>query len=188
MSRTKQTKKQPKVIVGIDPDRTGAIAVLTDDDLDIWDLSFGFDETGGFNSLDPIRFSTLLDYAVPYKPEQVIVYCEESQVRFDNSIKTARPTYDSRGVLRTVFTLRGFEVNFVSPVTWKNYYGLIQKKSEKKLSATEKKALSVEKAIKLLPKHKDLFQREHNGKPVLLDGRAEAALIAIYSKNLLNTK
>lgn len=161
-----------KVLAGIDPGQKGAIAVFGPDGLDIWDLKDCISVTGNFRSLDVTKFSTLLDKSLPYLTEDIALYCEESLLIHGNGIKTARPIFDSRGVLRAVCELRGLSVQYVPPATWKRYFGLLKKD----------KSASVQKAIDLLPQCANFFRKHYRNKIIDLDGRAEAVLIALYGR------
>jgi hypothetical protein len=113
--------------------------------------------------------ASAIDYE--YEPEDVAVYIEESQTFYTDGIKTARPIFDSRGVMRALFYPRGYKVEFIDPKVWKKHFGLMKKE----------KADSVEKACERFPKDKDFFTRpKRGGGTMMLDGRAEAALIAGY--------
>ena len=161
-----------KTIVGIDPGQKGAIAVFSPDGtLDIWDMKPLIVATGSFKSLDANRLDALIGSAIP-DPENALVFCEESLIVHGNGIKTARPIFDARGVMRAVLALRGVKMEYVSPIAWKRYYGLTK----------ASKADSVEKAIELLPKYADFFRKEYRKRIIDLDGRAEAALIGLYGK------
>jgi len=160
------------ILVGVDPGQKGAIAVFGPDGLDIRDLKKCYSVTGNFNGLDPVKFSRLIDSMIPYNPTSVIVYCEESILKSNTGIKTARSVYDSRGVLRSVFSLRNIELRFVAPVTWKRYFGLLKKDKE----------ASIEKILEFHPDYRHLFYKNsRRGGEIALDGRAEACLIALHS-------
>ena len=70
------------------------------------------------------------------------------------------------------------EVVLVKPQVWKKYFNLI---TSKDLTKTEKKHLSIEKAKELFPSVADKLTASK-------DGRAEALLIALYGKDLWQTK
>lgn len=128
--------KNNKAIIGIDPGHKGAIAVFSEGCLDVWDMKNFRTLTGNFHSLDPSKlFSTMRD-AIP-APDNAVAYCEESLLVRGNGIKTARPVFVPRGVLRAVFALLGLEVRYVAPTAWKRFHGLLK----------TDKAASVEKAI-----------------------------------------
>ena len=171
-----------KIIVGIDPGQNGALATLVDGRLSIWDLKPRYKPTGTFNSLDPLEFVKLVGSAIDYEyePEDVAVFCEESQNYLKDGVKTARPIFDSRGVMRAVFCPRGYNIEFVDPKVWKKHFGLLkEKKSEE--TPEERKEKSVKKACEMFPLDKDFFTRpKRGGGTMMLDGRAEAALIAYY--------
>ena len=167
-----------KVIVGIDPGMRGALATIVDGELSIWDLEDCYKPTGTFNSLDPLLFIQLVASAVDYEyePEDVAVFCEESQTFHRDGIKTARTTFDSRGVIRTLFCSRGYKVEYIDPKMWKKHFGLLN----------TDKSESVRKACELFPAYKDFFTKpKRGGGTKLLDGRAEAALIALFGLQTL---
>jgi len=162
-----------KVIVGIDPGQKGAIAVIDNGNLQVYDLKVCIKPTGSFNSLDPSLFYVFVKKHVPHVLNDVVVFCEESQthkIAGTTSIKTARAIFDARGVMRTVLQLQGFEVRYIQPQTWKRELGLLK----------QDKFASVEKAKQLFPESKDIFEKQHGTRNIPLDGRAEASLIAHY--------
>ena len=170
-----------KIIVGCDPGVNGALATLVDGRLAIWDLKRCYKPTGTFKSLDPELFDALIGYAIDYEyaTEDVLVLIEETLTFYSDGIKTAPSTFDSRGVMRALFYQRGYMVEFVAPKVWKKHFGLLKK---------EKKD-SVEKACFVFPKDKDFFTRPKRGGGVkMLDGRAEAALIAGYGSFVSKNK
>ena len=141
-----------------------------------------YQPTGSFNSLDPLLFINMLARAIDYEyePEDVAVWIEESSSFHRDGIKTAPPIFDSRGVMRALFYARGYEVNFVAPKVWKKHFGL--KKESKEISKSFKEK-SVKKACELFPNQTNLFTRpKRGGGTMMLDGRAEAALIAYYGR------
>jgi hypothetical protein len=163
-----------KVICGIDPGANGAVAVLRDGTLEVYDLKDCYAPTGSFNSLDPGLFFKFLDARIGYVIEKnnVVIFCEESQTMGDGS-KALRSMFDSRGVLRSVCWFRNYQFQYVQPQNWKRYFGLLN----------TYKSASVEKACELFPNCEELFKRpKRSGGVKLLDGRAEAALIALYGK------
>ena len=166
------------LIVGIDPGANGALATLDLDGwLEVYDLKDCIKPTGSFNSLDPELFINMLAKAIDYKyePGEVAVFIEESGSYRRDGIKTAKPIFDSRGVMRAVFCPRGYNVEFIDPKTWKKRFGLLK----------TDKSESVKKACELFPNQTDLFMRLKKGGGVkLLDGRAEAALIAHYGSEI----
>jgi hypothetical protein len=169
------------IVIGIDPGAKGALAVLVDGFLDLYDLKDCYADTGSFRSLDPVLFNALLGRVIPhwYIPAVVTIYCEESQVMggcgIKASSKSIRSVYDSRGVMRSVFCPRAWKINYVQPQNWKRYFGLLK----------QDKAASVDEACKLFPAYTNLFTKQWRGKTVLLDGRAEASLIAYYGNLIL---
>ena len=163
-----------KIFVGIDPGQKGALATIDNTGwLEVYDLKECIKPTGTFNSVDPELFINMLAKAIDddkYEPEDVAVFIEESSSFHRDGIKTSKPIFDSRGVMRAILCPRGYKVNFVDPKEWKKHFRLTKDKLE-----------SVKMACALFSKQKDLFSRpKRGGGTMLLDGRAEAALIAYY--------
>jgi hypothetical protein len=167
---------QEKMIIGIDPGLKGAVTFLKHNEIIIKDLKNCIADTGTFHSLNPVLFQYFIDTAIRLNRDSVAVFCEESILLHKNGIMTPRIVYDSRGVLRTVFELRGIPVNWVAPITWKSYFGLRKTTKED----------SVKKAIELLPEKEKYFYKMYNNRKILLDGRAESALIALYGRQATN--
>ena len=167
-----------KVIIGCDPGTGGALAVLWEGGLlEVYDLKDCYAPTGAYNSLDPVLLSKLIDTISThrYHPNCPVVFCEESLNFGKDSSRATSSIFDSRGVLRTVFMMRGCSVNFIPSQTWKRRFGLLK----------TYKSASVEKACEVFPDHENLFKRpKPGGGEKLLDGRAEAALIAKYGEEV----
>ncbi|MDR1141451.1 MAG: hypothetical protein LBL62_07150 [Planctomycetaceae bacterium] len=163
-----------KMIIGIDPGLQGAITFLEQKVLRVYDLKSCIADTGTFHSLDPCLFRSLLTRAINNCPvEDIAVYCEESLLIPGNGIKTSRIVYDSRGVMRTVFLLGGLDVNYVAPVTWKTYFNL------KKATKSD----SVDRILQYYPNSEHIYYRNFRNKKILMDGRAESTLIALYGQS-----
>jgi hypothetical protein len=166
------------MIIGIDPGMTGAVTFLFNDTIQIKDLKYCITRTNNFNSVDPVLFNNLLDsVTIPYKNKNAVAYCEESLLIPGNGIKTSRPIYDSRGVMRAVLSLRGIPVTWIMPQSWKSYFNL------RKASKSD----SVSRILELYPHCECVFYRNgRGGKTLIMDGRAESTLIALYGQHLLH--
>jgi len=161
-----------ELIVGIDPGQRGAIAVIGDGALKVYDLKPCYKKTGASNSLDPDLFNDLAIQVITSR--NATVFCEESQVIGGGGIKASskslRSIFDARGVMRTVFWFQDYKVHYVQPQVWKRALKLLG----------QDKSASVEKACQVFPESKDQFKKQYHGRFIPLDGRAEAALIAHY--------
>jgi hypothetical protein len=165
------------MIIGIDPGLQGAVTFLTDYSIQVKDLIHCIDVTGNFHSLDPCLFRDFIEISI-IGDNDVSVFCEESILIPGNGIKTSRIVYDSRGVLRAVFELRGIPINWVAPITWKSCLGL--------RNATKED--SIKKIIEIFPEYNDLYYKIKGDKTYAKDGRAESTLIALYGKQFLQQK
>ena len=172
-----------EIIIGIDPGARGALAILRDGSLEVCDLQDCYAPTGSFRSLDQKLFYALFSEKIGYIPhedaiKQVMVFCEESQTMGGKGSakaggKAVRSIFDSRGVMRSVCWFKNYQFQYVQPQNWKRHFGLLN----------TYKSASVEKACELFPNQENLFMRpKRGGGTMMLDGRAEAALIALYGK------
>ena len=163
-----------EIIIGIDPGVRGAVAIIVNGALKVYDLQCCYKKTGASNSLNPSLFYKLITNHVPLMDDNVTVFCEESQVigggGIRASIKSLRSIFDARGVMRAVLWTRGYEINYVQPQNWKRALKLLG----------HTKFDSVEKACQVFPESKNLFWKTRAKRDIPLDGRAEAALIAHY--------
>lgn len=181
--------------VGIDPGKRGAVAVLDGDGfLTFFDIGDSYNDTGASkSSLDPnLFFDTVVSWLWNRPEKTIIVGCEQPIFlgsRF--TIHTTMSGFESFGVLKTVLSeginkLRDKSVTFrgIPPKEWiKSYPNLYHPKQKRE------KEESVVEAKRLFPEHADQFERviqkgSHKGGIVLMDGRAEAALIALYTKKM----
>ena len=159
-----------KTVVGIDPGIGGAVAVLEGNDLTIWDLKPFYSDAPGFNCLDASEFAHFVDTEID-QFDDLIVVCEMPQLRRTDGIKTSRSVYRSDGVLSATFNFYGIDFVCVTARAWKKYFGLSQDKKQ-----------SVAKACKTFPTYTDFFTGPRGGQK---DGRAEAALIALYASKTM---
>lgn len=189
------------LFVGIDPGKRGAVAVLDDDgSLTFFDIGDSYNDTGASkSSLDPtLFFDTVVSWLWDRPEKTIIVGCERPIFlgsRF--TIQTTMSMFESFGVLKTVLSEgiskristivdRDKEITFrgIPPKEWiKSYPALYHPKQKRE------KEESVAEAKRLFPEFADQFERivtkgSHKGSRIMMDGRAEAALIALYTKNI----
>lgn len=182
------------LFVGIDPGKYGAVAVLDDDGtLTFFDIGGSYNDNGASkSSLDPnLFFDTVVSWLWNHPDKTIVVGCEQPIFlgsRF--TIHTTMSMFESFGVLRTVLSegiskLRDKNVSFrgILPKEWIKAYPALYHPKQKR-----DKTESVAEAKRLFPDYADQFERviekgSHKGAKRLMDGRAEAALIALYIKN-----
>jgi hypothetical protein len=174
------------VYIGIDPGKSGAITILyNDNSLKVMDITDFYDNEGAARiSLNPLKLNDWIDYEFKDGLVPVLhVCCEEPVFMPGFTSHTTMSMFESFGVFRTLFLLRNISFSSVRPGTWiKSYPELYHPKKKRD------KAESVALAQKLFPTHADIFERtitrgRTKGNKVLLDGRAESTLIALYGKN-----
>lgn len=174
------------IVIGIDPGKKGALVALNpDNSLCLMDLSEFYDDKGASqSSVNPEYLRRWLDgYLIHNGTKQIAVCCEKPIfVGAGFTVKTPMSMYESFGVFRGVFTGYGIPFTGVHPREWQKHYPELYHPKVKRT-----KDESVEKAIDLFPAYTGAFARINNkgrskGNVVLMDGRAEAALIANYAK------
>lgn len=182
------------LVLGIDPGKRGAVAVLDAmDSLVFFDIGDSYNDGGASrSSIDPnLFFDTVVSWLFERPEKNIVVGCEQPIFlgsRF--TIQTTMSMFESFGVLKTVLSkgickLRDKSVVFrgIPPKEWiKSYPNLYHPKQKRT------KEESVAEAKRLFPKYADQFERtitkgSHKGGVIIMDGRAEAALIALYTKN-----
>jgi crossover junction endodeoxyribonuclease RuvC len=142
-------------ILGIDPGKSGAFAIIcldTQDRVIVEDMPL---VGGEINAHD---FAATLQ---EYKPGLAMIESVASMPK-----QGVRSTFNfgvSYGMVRGVIAALNIPLAFVSPAKWKRAYGLSADKEE-----------SRKRAIHAFPWNAELFKRKKD------HGRAEAALIALY--------
>jgi crossover junction endodeoxyribonuclease RuvC len=138
------------MIAGIDPGKTGAIAMLYDDgtlyveDMPVFDRS--------------INGAAIASILRDFPADHIFI---ESSNSFGMGRQSAYNFGQGVGVLKGVMAALDIPYSIVSPARWKNDLGLGRDKSAARAAAT-----------RLFPRYADKFLRKKD------DGRAEAALIA----------
>ena len=152
--------------IGIDPGKKGAIACIDDDNTVHWlrDIDGLYEYLIRSHCFDEYYWYTGCVEDVCGRPGQS---CQANTT----FMKLA-------GKAELTASCICEEVVLVKPQVWKKYFNLI---TSKDLTKTEKKHLSIEKAKKLFPSVADMLTASK-------DGRAEALLIALYGKDLWQTK
>ena len=152
--------------IGIDPGKKGAIACIDDDNTVHWlrDIDGLYEYLIRSHCFDEYYWYTGCVEDVCGRPGQSC----QANTTFMKLAGKAELTADCICE----------EVVLVKPQIWKKYFNLI---TSKDLTKTEKKHLSIEKA-------KELFPSVAGELTASKDGRAEALLIALYGKDLWQTK
>jgi hypothetical protein len=136
--------------IGIDPGKTGAIAVMDGDDMSVrvFDMPATIEEKRAILSeIGAVRCAWI---EKPFFPRMI-------------GIKNAVTISQAYGELKACLFFAGVPTNEVPPAAWKKHFGL----------STDKDA-SRAYASSVFPDQSNLWARKKD------DGRAEAALIAYY--------
>lgn len=160
-----------KVIIGIDPGITGAIATMFPNGKKIIrDLPTA--KTDGFNGIAPIEFSDIIQECIESDQiMNVVAYCEKTGTIPGNGRLAIKSVYECRGVVRAVLAMLRIPLIYVPPQAWRKFHRL-PNKSDKEYSRGF--------AIQRLPELAEQLnlKKHHN--------RAEAALIALYGQHKEN--
>tara|TARA_R100001086_G_scaffold247537_1_gene182035 strand:+ start:1516 stop:1965 length:450 start_codon:yes stop_codon:yes gene_type:complete len=140
------------MIAGIDPGKTGAIAMLYEDGgLFIEDMPILGKTINGAVVADILR---------DFPADHIFIEATNS---FGMGRQSAYNFGQGVGVIKGVIAVLNIPHSIVSPARWKNDFGLGRDKSAARAAAT-----------RLFPRSADMFKLKKN------DGRAEAALIALW--------
>lgn len=142
------------MICGVDVGKTGAIAILYDDDgLVVKDMPVIDKEING---------AALAVIFSQYKPDHIYIEAVNS---FGMGRQSAFNFGQGVGVLKGVIATLQLPWSPVSPQRWKKFFHLNRDKGASRAAAT-----------RLFPAYANLFERVKD------DGRAEAALIALWAQ------
>lgn len=155
-------------IIGIDPGLKGAIAILDGDDLRVYDMPVLEYTLGSGKTRTELNLGRLASYI---RSTEGIAYMEAINGRSQGRGFTEFRFGEAYGMSKAALVLTGTPYNLVSPQKWKSYFGL---KKTKGMTGPEFKTLSRELAMQKFPAKANRFKRKKD------DGRAEAALIALY--------
>jgi crossover junction endodeoxyribonuclease RuvC len=156
------------LIVGIDPGLSGAIAFFepASGKLHVDDMPTSKSPTGK-NEVDLRELGRLLA-PIQGEPGPRLGVLEKVSARPSDGVAGAFSFGMGYGALRMAIIGLGYEDRYVTPAAWKKHF---------KLNAD--KGISRAYASTRFPHHADLFRRVKD------DGRAEAALIALYGAEVL---
>ena len=142
--------------IGIDPGMTGALAIINHDNqlIAIYDLPFIGKR---------LNAALLQTYLLEHHSQHRHAWVEESQSFPGQGVSSAFNYGTGYGTILGVLAATQIPYRTVRPAIWKKAAQLGRDKTDSRRRATE-----------LWPAHADQFQRVKD------DGRAEAALIALY--------
>jgi len=147
------------MIIGIDPGKTGAIAMLYQAGHPKWGKLYIEDMPVLGKEINGAAFADILEEFPP-----IIIYIEAVNSRLMGR-QSAFNFGQGIGVLKGVIAAKRISYCQVSPAKWKSHFKLPADKDAARAKATQ-----------LFPANADLFKRKKD------DGRAEAALIALYAQ------
>ena len=155
--------------IGVDPGAHGALAVIEEDNVNVFDLNKEYDTYLYWVS----NMEDLLEPGVSHYAAVEDVCGRPGQSCQSNT------TFMKLAGMAEVMTYGIGRDGFikVKPQVWKKHFGLISKG----LTKTEKKKMSIELAKKLFPSVADQLTASK-------DGRAEALLLAKYCKDMYDDK
>ena len=152
-----------RTVLGIDPGLSGALASWDGKTLTVKDIP-SFKSKGRGSEVDGYELHSLM---VNEFADVDIAYLERVNTRPGEGRSSAFKFGTVNGILLGMLYARNLDIVTPTPRVWKKHFGLSAVKSE-----------AVEKACFFFGKrYADLFYGPRGG---LLDGRAEAALIAKY--------
>lgn len=153
---------------GIDPGYTGAVAFLGGSHLYVHDMPVAPGPKGKIE-LDLFGLGQLLKPGVDGTyPARCIAMLEQVGTMPGQGISSAFRFGEGYGAIQMALAGHGWERHKVTPVKWKKHFGL-----------SKDKGVSRAYAAKRFPGEANLFSRVKD------DGRAEAALIALYAYETL---
>lgn len=152
-------------VIGVDPGLGGAIALLRGDHLDLWDMPVIQDGTK--KRVDHAQLAITLDLIAKWGGQGITAYVERVGTRPKEGSASAFSFGRSTGVILGALAAHFIPITEVTPGVWKRATGTPADKDGARLRASA-----------LMPQHAgDWPLKKH-------DGRAEAALIALYGASL----
>jgi len=151
-------------IVGIDPGNKGALAFLDPEESKMWIVdmaTFTYETTRRMTKVDAYATSRVLQ-ATPVSH----IYLEEVAASPQMGVSSAFSFGEGYGILKGVTAALDIPLSTVKPQMWK-----------KQLRVQSDKRMAVQRASQLFPLIAHKFKGPKGG---ILDGRAEAALLAFY--------
>jgi crossover junction endodeoxyribonuclease RuvC len=150
--------------IGIDPGLSGAIAVLTDDSLQIHDMPVMTVDRNG-KAKRQVSASELAELLNLYAGKDCHVYVERVSAMAGQGVTSVFSFGRSFGMIEGILAALKMPVTFVAPATWTRAIG-----------RSPGKDASRARAMELFPNYEYFFKRVKD------DGRADAALIAHWGR------
>ncbi len=175
-------------IVGIDPGKNGALALLSESgEMSFFPLKDFYDDNGAARlSLNPQLIYNWL-YSLQVEFSDIALVCCEKPIFMGSgfTIQTSMSMFESYGVLKTCFHALCIAFHGVRPIEWIKYYPNLYHPKQRR-----DKVESVVEAKNLFPLYADELERviergKTKGTKKPLDGYAEAALIAKYGLDVI---
>ena len=162
---------EPRTVLGIDPGLSGAVAFYTPatGHLEIVDMPvFRLSRNGKAKSeLNAIELARIVDAAIAGR--SAVAFVEQVGAMPGQGVSSVFSFGRTYGTILGVLAANYLDVQLVSPTVWKRHHGI---------ASGSGKDASRAKATALFPLQSGLFARVKD------DGRAEAALIALYGATL----
>jgi len=163
-----------RVFIGIDPGLSGGIAVITPEAYTTFDVPVlvvvkGKTKKNRYNSVEISRIFRSVMQGAAAKEYTVQVWLEDVHAMPGQGVTSMFSMGRGLGIYEGIISALGLPLNYISPITWKKKVMCGQGKE---------KDAAVYKAQQLFP---NAVLTTPRGR--LLDGRAEALLIAFYGKN-----
>lgn len=150
--------------IGIDPGLSGAIAVLTDDTLKVFDMpTMTVDRNG--KAKRQVSANELAELLNLYAGKDCHVYVERVSAMAGQGVTSVFSFGRSFGMIEGILAALKMPVTFVAPATW-----------VKGVGRGPGKDASRSRAMELFPEYQHMFKRVKD------DGRADAALIAHWGR------
>lgn len=150
--------------IGIDPGLSGAIAVLTDDSLQIHDMPVMTVDRNG-KAKRQVSANELAELLNLYAGKDCHVYVERVSAMAGQGVTSVFSFGRSFGMIEGILAALKMPVTFVAPATWTRAIG-----------RSPGKDASRARAMELFPNYEFFFKRVKD------DGRADAALIAHWGR------
>jgi crossover junction endodeoxyribonuclease RuvC len=167
-------------IISVDPGTSGAICIKDENTTEIYDLPIFKDH----NNKKQIDIPKLVQLVKKHKDADYFVI-EAVFAMIGNGISSMFNFGRTKGIIEGIAHSFEIKVHMVTPQTWKKHFtGLIQYK-EKGVKLTPKEKSESKKKSKVLARElasKYSPELSHQFKNVNSDGRAEALLINIYTR------
>ena len=157
---------QPSHVLGIDPGKSGGLALL---DLNLRKIHTIWDTPTKDGKVYPEGISMVIDLAKSIASANIVAVIENVSSR---PRQAGMWTFAvGVGVIYGCLAAHGIPLNFVQPAAWKSACGLRRLTTE---TQADTKTKARELAARLFPESADLFRRVRD------DGRAESVLIGRF--------